>query len=467
MKTKRFPFHNNARFLYYWKAISVLFSGIACAVLFFFSCSNDHTDDNLLKPHDPSMPIILTSFAPDSGGIAEQVILEGANFGTDEEKLKVYFNRKEAKVISTVGNLAYVVAPRLPGDTCVISVVIGDDSLEYEHPFYYKTRVSVSTIAGTPFEDEANVDGSLVESRFSRPYYIAVDKEKNIFVGQYPNSSSGSLHRVRMINEEKNTVTTLLQYSSGGYILSGTCTPSSQTIYFPLDGSAQYYEFDPEKQWAPRRITPTKKADSDDFDLERKYCLAVCPADNMLYTITTQGELVKIDPGTHEAELVMKDILKDRVSYLQAYLTFDPSDPNMLYFVNPSSLNPADGVIPGTDKVYRIDLRRKIVEDYAGSGVKGYLDGPSALAQFNNPCQICFDKDGTIYIGDTDNYCVRKISPDGVVSTVVGLPGEGGYLDGDPDIAMFDRFWGMYIDEDGTLYIADYYNKCIRKLTIE
>nr|WP_321522272.1 IPT/TIG domain-containing protein [uncultured Macellibacteroides sp.] len=435
--------------------------------LLFMQCKNSNDDDAILKPNDPTKPIELTSFFPDSGGVAEQVILRGSNFGINENELRVYFNKKQATVIRTIGDLAYVVAPKLPGDTCIISVVLGKDSMQYNQPFFYKTRVHVSTIAGTPFADEANVDGPLVESRFTRPYYIAVDQEKNIFVGQYPNGSSGSLHRVRMINEEKNTVTTLLQYSTGGYILSGTCSPSSKTIYFPLDGSAQYYEFDPEKQWAPRRVTPIKKSGSGDFDLERKYCLAVCPADNMLYTITTKGELVKINPKTHEAELVMKDILTDKLSYLQAYLTFDPSNPNMLYFVNPSSLNPADGVIPGTDKIYRIDLRRNMLEDYAGSGVKGHLDGPSALAQFNDPCQICFDKDGTLYVGDTDNCCVRKISRDGVVSTVVGIPGKSGYLDGNPDIALLNRFWGMYIDEEGTLYIADYYNNCVRKLTIE
>lgn len=422
------------------------------------------------KPYDPTKKLELTSFSPDSGGIAEQVILKGSNFGTDNSDLRVYFNKKQASIIKTIGDLAYVVAPRLPGDTCVITVAIGKDSLQYEKPFYYKTRVQVSTISGTPHADEGHLDGTLVDAIFSRPYYIAVDKEKNIFVGQYPSGSAENLHRIRMLNEEKNSVTTLYQVSGGGYILSGTCSPTTQTIYFPLDGSIQYIELDPEKQWASRKITPRLK-DGETFDLNNlanKYCFAVNPEDNMLYTITTKGELVRIHPKTHEVELIMKEILADRLDgKIQAYLTFDPNNPNMLYFVNPSSLNPADGVIPGTDKIYRIDLRRKLIEDYAGSGVKGHLDGPSQLAQFNNPCQICFDKDGTLYVGDTDNYCVRKVSNDGIVSTVVGIPGTKGYLDGSPDVALFDRFWGMYIDVDGSLYIADYYNRCIRRLTIE
>lgn len=436
--------------------------------IFMIRCADNKTDGIEQKPYDPAQSLALTTFFPDSGGIAEQVIIEGSNFGVNAEDLRVYFNQKRAQVVKTIGDIAYVLAPKLPGDTCIITVAIGKDSMQYKEPFYYKTKVHVSTIGGTPFADEANVDGTLVESRFSRPYYISVDKEKNIFVGQYPSGSSGSLHRVRMLNEEKNSVTTLLQYSSGGYILAGTCSPESQVVYFPLDGNAQYYEFDPEKQWAARRITPVKKDETEVFDLAGKYCLAICPDDNMLYTITTKGELVKIDTKTHESQLVMSGILADKnLSKIQAYLTFDPRDSKMLYFVNPSSLNPNDGVIIGTDKIYRIDLRRNIVEEYAGSGAKGHLDGPAELAQFNNPCQICFDKDGTLYVGDTDNYCVRKVSPEGIVSTVVGIPKKSGYLDGDPEVALFNRFWGMYIDEEGTLYIADYYNKCVRKLTIE
>ena len=98
--------------------------------------------------------------------------------------------------------------------------------------------------------------------------------------------------------------------------------------------------------------------------------------------------------------------------------------------------------------------------------VKGHADG-ERVTEFNNPCQICFDKDGNLYVGDTRQLCVRRISPEGVVSTIAGIPRTSGYLDGDPEIALFNRFWGMKIDEEGTLYITDYYNAAIRKLTIE
>jgi len=426
-----------------------------------FACKDDDSGTIVSeKPYDPNKPVVLIDFMPETGGLAEQVIINGSNFGTDASELRVYFNSKKAKVIRTIGDLAYILVPKLPGDTCAISVALGNDSLKYQKPFYYQTTVQVSTISGTPHEDAQTLDGTLVEARFNNPFYLAVDKEKNIFIGEWQ-------CRGRLINEEKNLVTTLLNSTSSGEMMSGCTDYKNETFYFPMNGAPYYYEFDPEKQWLARRINPVKNP-GDEFDLTGKYSLITNELDSMLYTITTMGELVKINPKTHVASLVMNDILKDRIqTKLQIYLCFHPIDKHMLYFVNPSSMKPQDGPIVGTDRIYRININTLEIEDYAGSGVKGHLDGKKELAEFNNPCQICFDEDGNMYVGDTDNFCVRRISPDGYVSTIAGIPGVSGYLDGDPEVALFNRFWGMKIDPDGTLYIADYYNRCVRKLTIQ
>lgn len=429
-------------------------------LVFCVSCKDKETDEGGAGDlYDPSKPVELTEFIPENGGMASQVIIKGANFGTDASKLKVYFNKKQGKVIRTIGNLAYILTPRLPGDTCTISVVIGEDSIQYDKPFYYQTKVHIYTVAGNP-EEKKTLDGTLVESRFDRPFYLAVDKEKNIFIGEWPS-------RARIVNEERNSVVTLMNVSTSGEMMSGCTDTKNEVIYFPMNGMPYYYEFDPEQQWTPRRINPTIQP-GDNIDLSGKYSFAVSEMDSMLYTITTRGELVKINPKTRVASLVMKDILKDRVQgKLQVYLTFHPVDKHILYFVNPSSMNPADGPIPGTDKIYTLNMITQRIEEFAGSGVKGHADGPKESAEFNNPCQICFDQDGNLYVGDTDNYCVRRISPEGIVSTIAGIPRTAGYLDGDPEIALFNRFWGMKIDEEGTLYITDYYNAAIRKLTIE
>ena len=433
-------------------------------LIFCISCKDKETDEgNTGEPYDPTKPIELTDFVPERGGMAEQVIIRGKNFGNDASRLRVYFNKKKAKVVRTIGDLAYVLAPRLPGDTCTISVAIGEDSLQYGKPFYYKTKVQVFTLSGIP-EERKTVDGTLVDARFANPFYLAVDKEKNIIVGEWP-------IRARLINEERNSVSTLLNVSSSGAatgeMMSGCTDAKGEIIYFPINNMPYFYGFDPEQQWTPRRIILTKEP-GEDFNILGKYSFAASPVDSMLYTISTDGELIKMNPKTKVASLVMKGILKDVVGgKIQAYLAFHPIDKHMLYFVNPSSMEPADGPIPGTDRIYTLNMITQQIEPYAGSGIKGHADGPRLMAEFNNPCQICFDKDGNLYVGDTDNFCVRRISTDGIVSTIAGIPRQSGYVDGDPEIAMFTRFWGMKIDEEGTLYITDYYNSALRKLTIQ
>jgi len=105
---------------------------------------------------------------------------------------------------------------------------------------------------------------------------------------------------------------------------------------------------------------------------------------------------------------------------------------------------------------------------YAGAREDpGYEDGKRLNARFNFPSQICFDLDGIMYIADSSNHCIRSIDREGAVSTVIGVPGRAGYVDGTPDDALFDEPWGVAVDEEGTIYIADTKNKCIRKLAIQ
>ena len=65
--------------------------------------------------HNPSQPVKLTTFYPDSGMYKEQVILEGSNFGQDVSKITVYFNNVKAPVIGSTGSMLYVTAPRFAG----------------------------------------------------------------------------------------------------------------------------------------------------------------------------------------------------------------------------------------------------------------------------------------------------------------------------------------------------------------
>lgn len=116
-----------------------------------------------------------------------------------------------------------------------------------------------------------------------------------------------------------------------------------------------------------------------------------------------------------------------------------------------------NGVIYVTDywnqRVRQID-KSGYVSTLAGDGNKGYLDGPGASAQFNYPAYITVDKLGTVYVGDTYNFRIRKISPNGTVSTFVGS-GNAGTTDGTGTNCSFGTVLGMALDPAGNLIVTD------------
>ncbi|MDR6534326.1 NHL repeat-containing protein [Variovorax soli] len=104
------------------------------------------------------------------------------------------------------------------------------------------------------------------------------------------------------------------------------------------------------------------------------------------------------------------------------------------------------------------------VSTLAGSNVQGSADGTGAAASFNDPQALKVDASGNVYVGDTFNHLIRKITPDGVVTTFAGS-GTAGSADGTGTLAQFNAPDGLAIDRQGHLYVADSYNNEIRKIT--
>jgi sugar lactone lactonase YvrE len=107
-----------------------------------------------------------------------------------------------------------------------------------------------------------------------------------------------------------------------------------------------------------------------------------------------------------------------------------------------------------------------LVSTIAGSGTAGYVDGPAAAAQFDGPTGLALDAGGNIFVADTYNDRIRMITPGGLVSTVAGAGGPG-YADGDAALALFDTPCGVVVTSDGSLIIADTGNHRLRKITVE
>jgi hypothetical protein len=104
----------------------------------------------------------------------------------------------------------------------------------------------------------------------------------------------------------------------------------------------------------------------------------------------------------------------------------------------------------------------------AGSGVPGDADGVGAEAQFNGPAGVAVDSAGVIYVTEARNHRVRKITPDGMVSTLAGCgPSDsnwGGYAEGRGSAACFSTPLGIVVGQDGAVYVADSGNQRIRAI---
>jgi sugar lactone lactonase YvrE len=129
--------------------------------------------------------------------------------------------------------------------------------------------------------------------------------------------------------------------------------------------------------------------------------------------------------------------------------------------------------VDASGNVYVADTRnhkiRKVspggaVGTLAGSGLPGFGDGTGSAASFNSPNGIAVDSSGNVYVADTNNHRIRKITPAGVVSTFAGS-GSPGFAEGTGTAARFNSPWGIAIDDSGTLYVADSSNTRIRTIS--
>lgn len=101
------------------------------------------------------------------------------------------------------------------------------------------------------------------------------------------------------------------------------------------------------------------------------------------------------------------------------------------------------------------------------AGLAGTADGPGLQARFNFPRSIARDRAGNLLIADSGNHTVRRISPAGEVTTLAGKAGVSGSADGPLADARFYGLRGIALAEDGTMYLSDSFNQTIRRISTE
>ena len=135
------------------------------------------------------------------------------------------------------------------------------------------------------------------------------------------------------------------------------------------------------------------------------------------------------------------------------------SDPFGVAVGRDGTIYVADG--GGSNRILRLKVDGPL-ETIAG-GKEGFADGVGDQASFNSPSGLVLDNAGNLFVADTGTNAIRKITPEGVVSTVAGT-GKPGFADGPSTQAQFNGPIGVGIDEQGNVFVADTYNDRIRKI---
>ena len=141
--------------------------------------------------------------------------------------------------------------------------------------------------------------------------------------------------------------------------------------------------------------------------------------------------------------------------------------------------SPSGVAVDNDGNVYVADTRNNRIRKITPEGVvstlagstKGYQDGAGAVAQFYEPAGVAVDSAGNVYVADNWNHRIRKISPEGVVSTLAGSgptgAGQGGFADGDGTKAQFNKPTGVAVGSDGNVYVTEDGSARIRKINPE
>ncbi|GAA3604087.1 hypothetical protein Q4Q39_09605 [Flavivirga amylovorans] len=114
--------------------------------------------------------------------------------------------------------------------------------------------------------------------------------------------------------------------------------------------------------------------------------------------------------------------------------------------------------------IYIREVKTIEVTTITGHNKPGFVNGNGSSVRFNIISSICLDKDDNIYITEFNNHCIRKITPEGTVTTIAGT-GVEGFVNGKGDIAQFSNPQGIDIDAQGNLYVSDAGNDAVRKIT--
>ena len=287
---------------------------------------------------------------------------------------------------------------------------------------------AITTVAGngTAGYVAAQDGGLAIQAELDEPFGTAVDAMGNLYIADRANN------RIRRVDAATGIITTV-----------------------NLQRQAPVYSADPETD--PRLNGPR--------------AVALDPSGNLYIADTQNQRVLKLD-----AAGILKTIAGTGTAGYRAAQEGRPARQAQLDSPSGVAVDAAGNVYIAdynNQRVRRIDAVTSIITTVAGTGDAGYMasqdGGPATAAELNHPGGIAVDGTGNLYIADTDNHRIRKVDASTRKITTVAGSGTAGYSVRDEGTsalrAALNAPCGVAIDAHGNLYIADYSNNRIRKVT--
>lgn len=277
--------------------------------------------------------------------------------------------------------------------------------------------IIIETVAGNGTAGYSGDGGSATQAKLSFPAGTAMDASGNLYI-----ADSGN-HRIRKV-DTNGVISTLAGTGASGYSGDGGSAPEAK-LYFPegvaVDAGGNLYI-----------------ADTSNHRIRK------VNTNGIITTVAGNG----VDGYSGDDGLA-----------IQAKLS-----------------NPFDVVVDVSGNVYIADTANNrirkvdtngIITTVAGTGTYGYSGdgGPAVQAKIAFPEGVAVDALGNLYIADTSNYCIRKVDPSGIITTVAGAGSYGFSGDGGPATnARLAYPYRVSVDSKGNLYLSDYLNNRVRRV---
>lgn len=440
-------------------------SHLACTVglmLVIVACKKSHNDPAPAPPSGSNTPAI-TGISPDHGPKNTAVVIAGNNFGSDVTKVKVFFNSVQAS-IQSVSNASITAIVPAKANNGKVTVVI-DTATAVGPLFTYEPTVTVTTLAGGN-RIGGHADGTGSAAKLYGPVGIAVDKKGNVYVGDV------QTYCIRKITPE-GVVTTLTGNPANQGYADGTAAAAlfltPRDLIVDTVNNILYIA-----EWATNRVRRVKLDGLQDADAVATYAgggptvgfkdgpkgTALFHAPNAV-AVDATGNVYVIDEVNYRIRKILPDGFVSTLAGTDKSGAADGTATSATIGDQPAAgiAVDANGVLYFSDK-YNYTTIRKLANGTVSTiaGQKGDYIGFSGIA---------LDKNGNIIVADEVRNCILSINPSGDISVIAGTPGEEGLVDGPPDKARFDTPEDVAVDRQGNIYVSDTGNNAIRKITVE